>query len=182
MTFNPFCPGGFTACAVCGLGIFSPTAEKQQLLCLRAYYFHFYWRQSHQTLHAWLKINRKHYVGFSTNMIPSPSFNSQLKMKKRNIWGVTTVSKVVDLKLRNECENSCYFHTILPTGFTDLLTWRGSRISYIGVKITVFTNEHLILNLECVASALAHDVEEICKIRRKSAKFCLTVTHGNSWR
>ena len=56
------------------------------------------------------------------------------------------------------------------------------KISNIRVEMTVFINRHFIWNpLEFVASVLAHDVEEIRKIKN-SAKFALKVTRGNGWR
>ena len=101
---NPLCPGGFTACSVCSLRFFSPAA-------------HFYLRQSHQILHSWLKMCWKHCVIFSINMIYSLFFSSQWKMKKGTFEMSTTVSKVLNLKHRSECENYLHFHTILMTAW-----------------------------------------------------------------
>ena len=48
-------------------------------------------------------------------------------------------------------------------------------------SLHVHVNKHLSQNLpECVASALAHDVGEICKLRRNSVKSALIVACGNS--
>ena len=60
-------------------------------------------------------------------------------------------------------------------------------ISNIRIKNAVLINKHLSLNLpERVASELAHDVGEICKIRRNSGKFdlfdSLWHVHGNNLR
>ena len=109
-------------------------------------------------------MNRKHCVRFSLNMINSLSFSSQWKKKKETfevsllyrrlwIWSIEVCVKTV-----------CYFHTILPTSFAQLLAWIYQIQASKGQNYCIHQwTPHLKPPWFCSVSA-SQEVKEIHKI------------------